>query len=94
MWSSKTDQTERMPRLIWVFAGRTGHFVGFVMLWLIVKSKLSHRSLFIHVQISDCEFSINTRQFYIDALNCSIHTLLLYQSRNSCPFCLKQTQTA
>ena len=23
-----------MPRLIWVFAGHTGHFVGFVMLWL------------------------------------------------------------
>ena len=31
----KTDQTERMPRLIWVFAGRTCHFVGFVMRWLI-----------------------------------------------------------
>ena len=27
-------QTGRMPRLIWVFAGRTGHFVGFVMRWL------------------------------------------------------------
>ena len=24
-----------MARLIWVFAGRTGHFVGFVVLWLI-----------------------------------------------------------
>ena len=24
-----------MPRLIWVFAGRTGHFVGFVVRWLI-----------------------------------------------------------
>ena len=27
-WS---DQTGRMPRQIWVFAGRTCHFVGFVM---------------------------------------------------------------
>ena len=26
-----SDQTGRMPRLIWVFAGHTGHFVGFVM---------------------------------------------------------------
>ena len=26
-----SDQTGRMPRLIWVFAGRIGHFVGFVM---------------------------------------------------------------
>ena len=29
--SEDTDQTGRMPRLIWVFAGRTCHFVGFVM---------------------------------------------------------------
>ena len=28
--SEDSDQTERMPRLIWVFAGRT-KFVGFVM---------------------------------------------------------------
>ena len=26
-----SDQTGWMPRLIWGFAGRTGHFVGFVM---------------------------------------------------------------
>ena len=32
--SEDPDQTERMPRLIWVFAGRTCHFVGFVMRWL------------------------------------------------------------
>ena len=31
-WDSEdSDQTGRMPRLIGVFAGRTGHFVGFVM---------------------------------------------------------------
>ena len=29
--SKDSDQTGRMPRLIWVFAGRTCHFVGFVM---------------------------------------------------------------
>ena len=34
--SESSDQTGRMPRLICVFAGRTGHFVGFVMLQLIV----------------------------------------------------------
>ena len=28
--SKDSDQTGWMPRLIWVFAGRTGHFVGFV----------------------------------------------------------------
>ena len=31
-----SDQTWRMPRLIWVFAGRTCHFVGFVMRQLIL----------------------------------------------------------
>ena len=30
-----SDQTGRMPRLIWAFAGCTGHFIGFVMLRLI-----------------------------------------------------------
>ena len=30
-----SDKTERMPRLIWVFTGRTDHFVGFVMKRLI-----------------------------------------------------------
>ena len=29
--SEDSDQTGRMSRLIWVFAGRTCHFVGFVM---------------------------------------------------------------
>ena len=29
--SKDSDQTGQMPRLIWVFAGRTCHFVGFVM---------------------------------------------------------------
>ena len=39
--SEDSDQTGRMPRLIWVFAGRTCHFVGFVMRRLIfVASKL------------------------------------------------------
>ena len=34
---AKTDQTGRMPRLIWVFAGRTCYFVGFVMRRLIYQ---------------------------------------------------------
>ena len=32
--SKDSDQTGRLPRLIWVFAGCTGHFVAFVMLRL------------------------------------------------------------
>ena len=30
-----THNEDWMPRMTWVFSGRTGHFVGFVMLWLI-----------------------------------------------------------
>ena len=33
--SEDSDQTGRMPRLIWVFAGHTCHFVGFVVRRLI-----------------------------------------------------------
>ena len=33
--SEDSDQTGRMPRLIWVFAGHTSQFVGFDMRWLI-----------------------------------------------------------
>ena len=33
--SKDSDQTGQMHMLIWVFAGRTCHFVGFVMRWLI-----------------------------------------------------------
>ena len=29
--SKESDQTRRMPRLIWVFPGRTCHIVGFIM---------------------------------------------------------------
>ena len=29
--TAKTDQTGRMPRLIWVFAGHKGYFIGFVI---------------------------------------------------------------
>ena len=37
--TAETDQTGWMPRLIWVFARRTYHFVGFVMLLLILLLK-------------------------------------------------------
>ena len=41
MRKMKTDQTGRTPRLIWVFAGCTGHFVGFVMWQLTLIRILS-----------------------------------------------------
>ena len=37
MDSEDSDQTGQMPRLIRVFAGRTSHFVGFIMRQLKCK---------------------------------------------------------
>ena len=39
--SEDSDQTERMHKLICVFAGRNGHFVGFVMRRLMYTLQLS-----------------------------------------------------
>ena len=44
--SEDSDQTGRMPRLIWVFAGRKCHFVGFAIRWRI--------SCFIFVSLLRC----------------------------------------
>ena len=41
--SEDSDQTGRMPRLIWVFVGRTCHFVGLVMRRLNYGWKLQWR---------------------------------------------------
>ena len=48
--SEDSDQTGRMPRLIWVFAGRICHFVGFVMRRLICCLSVENlqRSFFTH----------------------------------------------
>ena len=40
--SEDSNQTGRMPRLIWVFAGRKAHFVGFLMRRLIWFRSLKH----------------------------------------------------
>ena len=45
MRTVKTDQSGRMPRLIGVFIGRTGQFVGFVMLQLILYVPVPHNCL-------------------------------------------------
>ena len=40
--SEDCDQIGRVPRLIWVFAGCTDHFVDFVMRWLNYAPPLDH----------------------------------------------------
>ena len=43
--SEDSDQTGWMPRLIWVFSGRTDHFVGFVVRWLRFIEVAAHQAL-------------------------------------------------
>ena len=43
--SEDSDQTRRMPRLIWVFAKRNCHFVGFIIRRLILYSLSNRYSL-------------------------------------------------
>ena len=40
--SEDSDQSGRMPRLIWVFAERTCHFVGFVLFFFLHYNKILH----------------------------------------------------
>ena len=53
--SEDTDQTGRMSRLIWVFAGRTWHFVGFVTRRL----KYSLHCLDLKMQLAYCVSILN-----------------------------------
>ena len=59
MRPAKTDQTGRMTRLPWVFAGRTDHFVGFVMRRLICTlAESNERARF-------CVFLASLRRFFV-----------------------------
>ena len=56
--TAKTDQSGWMLRLIWAFAGRTGHFVDFVMLWLKWDlNSVTHPSLY---------FSLEQKPYVLD----------------------------
>ena len=57
--SEDSDQTGRMPKLIWVFAGCTCHFVGFVTTQLI-SYHLS--SLWLHVVVTKKSNDTPSRQ--------------------------------
>ena len=62
-----TDQTGRMPRLIWVFTGRTGHFVGFVLRWLksicFICEQRRFWQYFVDAYVSAVFFSLLTTKY-------------------------------
>ena len=57
--SEDSDQTGQMPRLIWVFAGRTCHFVGFVMRQLIYSKQAQSLAILNHFSCVARQVSIN-----------------------------------
>ena len=59
--SEDSDQTGRMPRLIWVFAGRTGQFVVFVMRRLIYFRRSTTKPTKCHVRPAKTQISLNIR---------------------------------
>ena len=87
--SEDSDQTGRMPRLIWEFAGRTGHFFGFVMQRLILQKGIQvwkmddlHNMEKIHWNTSLCTcISYWTFNFLLWFLQLTRQTLS-YQSRS------------
>ena len=58
--TAKTDQTGKIPRLIWVFAGHRGYFVGFVMLRLKNMPRHEKTCLF-HMRTTKLQISLLIR---------------------------------
>ena len=52
--SEDSDQTGRMPRLIWVFAERTGNFVGFVIRRLKFLNKNNNQRTSVNAHTTPC----------------------------------------
>ena len=67
--SEDSDQTWRMPRLIWGFARRTSHFVGFVTRRLFCSVNKFHRQLWASI-VCDIFFYV-----YIQNKNTIAHNL-------------------
>ena len=63
--SEDSDQTGWMPRLIWVFAGRTCYFVGFEMRWLIFFNFVVLIGLENVIMITKCVLSMSVIIFPI-----------------------------
>ena len=77
--SEDSDQIGRMPRLIWVFAGRTDHLVGFVMRWL--KFEQCHFTIeYLHPKDDRMANSVDPDQTASSAAVWSVSTLFAQRS--------------
>ena len=85
--SEDSYQAERMPRLIWVFAGRTCHFVGFFMrrlnFWRKLKCYKFGKSF---LSWPSTEGYQSTATFFMPALQGLICSLVLLKQDALFPF--------
>ena len=78
-----SDQTGRMPRLIWVIAGSTCHFVGFVARrlnsWIGIMLSIYIQQNW-QVQIQEAIYSYIDKFYFYFFANCSLITYQLYRA--------------
>ena len=80
--SEDSDQTGRMPRLIWVFAGRTCHFVGFVMRRFISMKEPHSKQMTVNIVF---QFVLTINIVLLVNWNCSL------MNKENCLTCQKWT---
>ena len=69
-----SDQTGWMSRLIWVFAGRKGHFVGFVMRRLILPCLTLFRGVLFPETLRESEGFYVSMHMYVSVYNAILQT--------------------
>ena len=95
--SEYSDQTGRMPRLIWVFAGHTCHFVGFVTRRLVsLKRKCKKPEISVEKSTTDLNAGTNNSEVFLKIYHLawgreslSMHfciCLVFLHALNFCPF--------
>ena len=86
--SKDSDQTGQMPRLIWVFAGRKCHFVGFVVRQLIVYDQLQQDMaqfpfcLLYFQSVCSSSFSFQTATFLVVHYLSVLSLMLIHLQEN------------
>ena len=84
--SEDSDQTGRMPRLICVFAGRNGHFVGLVIRRLMYTLQLSRVASRANLTADPGGSLVRLRPGHISFIETDhAHSILSLIEKCSCP---------
>ena len=83
-WSDWADAQADLPRLIWVFAGCTCHFVGFVMLWLMYLISTLFTWVGSYLPFSSSTAKLSTRPFSVSVKIDEFLHWVSYSLKESC----------